>query len=346
MIICGLSTILIGASAITAGPPKPLAGSPTTVLSEPPQFPAGCDTVYDGNLGQGERESYTDALACFNVLRPDGLVWDLLVADDFVAVNPGHITDVFLYVNMTYPGRFPTDGVRIFLWGQGDTPASEPTGVWDIPTEQVRLWSLSWREPIGYEIGVTGLNIPYDAGRNWFSVQPRDLSPGAKSYFLLRNNTQPLQGRDAYIKDGPESELPGYGFDEWRSAGDSGLGYAPADSYVRIETCDASGAFTIALQGECGSIVEFSWQNAPAHKDLLGVYARETGAFTVPSSFGCYGTVLGIGARGIRLAIQIDTGSGTGSVHGHLRAAACPGYFQAVIGGVGPCQVSNVISTP
>jgi len=346
MICFGLFSILVSAVAVAAGPPRPTALSARVSLNEPPQSPTSCDTIYDGNLGQGEREFYTDSLACFNVLRPDGFVWDLLVADDFIAGGPGHITDAFLYVSMTYPGRFPTDGVRIHLWGRGDAPAEEQTGVWDVPPEQVRFWSLSWQEPIGYEIQATGLNIPYEAGRNWITIQPRDRSPGAKSYFVLRNNTQPLQGMDAFVKDGPESELPGYGFGEWRSAGSSGLGFAPADSYIRLETCDAAGAFTIAMQGDCGSTVDFSWQNAPAEEDLLCVYARETGAFTVPSGFGCYGTVLGLGSRGIRLAFQISTGSGSGAVNGNLRAAACPGYFQAVIGGAGPCQVSNVISTP
>ena len=323
------------------GPPQFVANQAVPFVGSTLPYPAGCDVVYDANMGQ---EEFTDAAASCIIRRPDGLVWDLLIVDDFEASRAGRITDAYLYLTIIHQGpRSPSDGVRICLWGSGETPTEEPTLVRDVPPSQIRFWSLGWFEGTGYEIQATGLSIPYFAGRNWISIQPHDLSPGAQTYFLLRNDQIPLRGHDSYVKDGPESQTPGYGFTDWRTAGSQG--YDVADSFIRLETCDAND-FTISLAGECGGQVEFSWENAPPDESLIGIYARTTGQFIIPQGFTCAGTTLGLGSQGIRKVFQINSGTGSGSLRGHLRAVACPGYFQAVIGGAGPCQVSNVISTP
>jgi len=322
-------------------PPHRVANQVTSSTCKTLQNPSGCDVVYDANGGSN---AYTDDLACFEARRSDGLIWDLLVADDFTTNSAGVITDAyaFLYVSSSN-GNAPRDGVRVYLWGAGEGPSDEPTGAWDVPPEQVQMRSLGWFEPVGFEMHVAGLTVPYSAGRNWISIQPRDLSVGARSYFLLRNENFPLHGADSYIKDGPNSETPGYGFTDWRTAGSQG--FDVADSFIRLETCD-SNEFAISLAGECGAQAQFSWENAPPDESLIGIYARTTGQFIIPQGFTCAGTALGLGSQGIRKVFQINTGTGSGSVSGRLRASACPGYFQAVIGGAGPCQTSNVISTP
>ena len=343
-----LVVLLLGGSAVAKAQMHPHADNPS---SEPgligqEQRPAGCFVLYDANLGQGEIENISSAAPCCATLGDGGLIWDLLVADDFSSENPGHITDAFIYLYVSGLTRTPQSGARIYLWGAGEMPTEEPTQVWDISPQQVRFWSLGWWEHHGYVMQVTGLNIPYDAGRNWITIQPRDLEPGADWYYAMRNERTPLQGSDSFIKDGPDAQRPGFGFTDWRSAGSTGYGFGVADSFIRLETCDGPGTLNISLDGQCGGMVTFSWENAPPNKTMNVIYARETGEFRLGHTHGCPSTLLGLGRRGIREAFRIETSTGTGSVQGRLRASACPGYFQAVIGGVGPCQVSNVISTP
>ena len=343
-----LVVLLLGGSAVAKAQMHPHADNPS---SEPgligqEQRPAGCFVLFDANLGQGEIENISSAAPCCATLGDGGLIWDLLVADDFSSENSGHITDAFIYLYVSGLTRTPQSGARIYLWGAGETPTEEPTQVWNIPSEQVRFWSLNWWEHHGYVMQVTGLNIPYEAGRNWITIQPRDLEPGADWYYAMRNERTPLQGSDSYVKDGPDAQRPGYGFTDWRSAGSTGLGFGVADSFIRLETCDGPGGLAISVDGECGGSSVFSWEGAPPDRLLHCLFARTRGDFVIPLHQLCGSTPLGLGRQGIREIFQVNSGSGSGSVSGHLRAAACPGYFQAVIGGVGPCQTSNVISTP
>jgi len=342
LILLWLSLSILNITAIPMSPPSAALHTAKTRLDDSIVGPAGCHVVYDANMSQ---EEHTDAVASCIIRRPDGLVWDLLIVDDFDASSAGTVTDVYLYLAIIHPGqRAPSDGVRISLWGNGEVPSEEPTQTWDIPPSQVRFWSLGWFGVDVYEIQATDLSIPYSAGKNWISIQPRDLLPGAQTYFLLRNDQLPLRGHDSYVKDGPESQTPGYGFTDWRTAGSQG--YDVADSFIRLETCDGPGTLNISLAGQCGGAVTFSWENAPPNKTMNVIYARETGEFRLGHTHGCPTTLLGLGRQGLREVFRVETGAGSGSVHGRLRASACPGYFQAVIGGAGPCQVSNVIGTP
>lgn len=309
--------------------------------------PAGCAVIYDAELGQAERETATDAIPCFNVRYPDGLIRDALVADDFQTASPGRITDAFLYVLSSFDARPPSDGVRLYLWGSGETPAEQPSAVVDVPPAQVHYRSLAWWERNGFEIHATGLDIPYPAGRNWITIQPRDWAEGATGYHALRNYTRPLQGVDAFVRDGPDAEHPAYGFTDWRRSQDAGFGFRPADSYIRLETCDGPRSLHIVVEGACGGPTMLSWSNARPATYLIGLYARNTGTVRIPGGHTCSGTQLGLGSRGLREVFRVITdGSGSGSVQGHLSARACPGVFQAVAGSVGPCQVSNVVETP
>ncbi len=316
--------------------PEPLAAGPS-------QRPANCEVIYDSEQGQGWREIYGNPLPCCNVRRSDGLILDALAVDDFDSERPGRITDAFIVAFSCTHCRGPADGVRIYLWGTGEAPAEEPTGVWDIPPEQVQSRSLGWWLAWEMEIHATGLDIPFSEGRNWITIQPRDWTQGANSYYLVRDERRPVQGADALVKDGPDGEVPGYGFTDWRTAESQGFG--AADSYLRLEGC--FDLMTIAVEGECGAAAQFSWSNAPPESPLTFLYAKQTGSVRIPPNLTCGGTQLGLGQRLLQIAFSIETGQGSGTVERFLPAPACPGHFQALIREpTGPCEVSNVVGTP
>jgi len=233
--------------------------------------------------------------------------------------------------------------VRVYLWGTGEVPTQDPTLVLEIPLNQIRLrYIRTLSEDIFLEIHVPNLDIPFEAGRNWITVQPRDERPGEGGYYwICRNADRPLQGTNSYIKDGPNGQ-GGWGFTDGRSAGSQGLG--AADSYARIEGC--FDPMTISVEGECGGLAQFAWAGAPPDATLTILYARQTGSVRLPPNLPCGGTQLGLGHRLLQVAFTVQTGEGSGMAERFLPAAACPGYFQAVIGGTGPCQVSNVVGTP
>lgn len=308
-----------------------------------PQGPTQCTIIYDGELGQAERLLVTNAVACYSARSPEGLIADLLAVDDFDANRSGWITDTYLYIAMLPPFRSPVDGVRIYLWGGGASPNEKPTGAWDIPPHQIDFRSLGWWTGDGFEIRVRDLEIPFTAGRNWITIQPRDWSSSANTYHLLRNYNRPLQGDDAYVKDGPDAEVPVYGFTDWRTA--ESQGFQAADSFIRLEGC--FDPMIIAVEGECGGTAQFSWSNASPESTLTFLYAKQTGNVRIPPNLPCGGTQLGLGWQRLQVAFSVETGEGLGTVERFLPAAACPGHFQALIREpTGPCEVSNVVGTP
>lgn len=323
--------------------PSGLPIVPNHTAASAPQGPAQCTVVYDGDLGQAERGHATNTVPCYSAQSPEGQIADLLAVDDFEVDRSGWITDTYLYIAMLPPYRAPVDGVRIYLWGGEKRPSEKPTGAWDIPPERVEFRSLGWWTGDGYEIRVRDLEIPFSVGRNWITIQPRDGSSSAKSYHVLRNYNRPLQGDDAYVKDGPDAEVPVYGFADWRTA--ESQGFQAADSFIRLEGC--FDPMTIAVKGECGGTAQFSWSNASPESTLTFLYARQTGNVRIPPNLPCGGTQLGLGQHRLQVAFTVETGEGSGVVERFLPAPACPGYLQAILREPsGPCEISNVVETP
>ncbi len=229
------------------------------------------------------------------------------------------------------------------MWGGGEGPSEKPTGLWDIPPQQVEFRDLELWFGGAFEIRAHDVSIPFSEGRNWITIQPRDWSINAKSYHVLRNSARTLQGEDAYVKDGPDAEVPVYGFSDWRTA--ESQGFEPADSFIKIIGC--FDPMSISVEGECGGAAQFSWSNAPPESTLTFLYAKQTGSVRIPPNLPCGGTQLGLGQRRLQVAFSVETGEGSGMAERFVPAAACPGYFQALLRApTGPCEVSNVVETP
>ncbi len=245
---------------VMTGPPRIQLTPPTPVAHDRLERPASCETIYDAELGQMDPIIGTDPVANLNSTLRSNTLYDFLVVDDFLAERAGRITDIFTYSNLLTHYSEPADGVRVYLWGTGEVPAEDPTLVLEVPLNQIRLrYIRTLGADMFLEIHVPNLDIPFQPGRTWFTVQPRDETPGQGGYYwICRNANRPVQGADAYIKDGPNGQ-GGWGFTEWRSAGSQGLD--AADSYVRIEGC--FDPISISVEGECGGPAQFSWSNTP-----------------------------------------------------------------------------------
>lgn len=336
-------SLLVNGAVILAqvSPAAPLT-PPNPVIVQPVQHPANCTVIFDAELGQMDPYRGTDPLENFNSTVRSNTLYDVLVADDVLADRAGRITDVFTYSRILNVDA-PANGVRVYFWGTDEVPSENPTLVLEIPLNQIHLRYISdFGFGIHLEIHVPDLDIPFEAGRTWITVQPRDETPDGGGYWLNRNANQPLQGADAYVKDGPNGE-GGWGFTDWRSAGSQGR--RPADSFIKIIGC--FDPMTIAVEGECGGPALFSWSNAPPEGTLTFLYARQIGNVRLPPNLPCGGTQLGLGQRLLQIAFTVQTGEGSGVVERFLPAPACPGYFQGIIREPGgPCEISNVVGTP
>lgn len=340
-----LIPLMLLTCTVAAGqlPPSVHLIAPKSTCHGPSQRPLNCDVIYDGELDQMRTFTFDDGSANFNSgRRQNRPLLDGLTADDFITARAGRITDVYSYSYVNGNG-VPADGVRIYLWGSGKTPSDKPTVVLEVPPEEVELrWFTDPFFSLYVEIHVAGLNIPYEAGQNWITIQPRDETRDGAYYYVLRNSRRPLQGAEAFVKDGPNGEGL-YGFTDWRPI--SAIGGDAADSYIRLEGC--FDPMTIAVEGECGGAAQFSWSNAPPESTLTFLYARQTGNVRIPPNLPCGGTQLGLGQRLLQVAFSVQTGEGSGATERFLPAAACPGYFQAIIrAATGPCEVSNVVAMP
>lgn len=313
------------------------------LVASPLQQPASCSMIFDAELGQMDPFRVNAVLDNLNSTLGTNHLFDLLVADDFVATRAGRITDVFTYSFVYRGDGIPSDGVRVYVWGTEEVPSEDPTAVLEIPLSAIRVRQMS--DPafrLHVEIHVPDLDIPFGAGRTWITVQPRDESPQGSYWSINRNFNQPLQGADAHVKDGPNGE-GGWGFTDWRSA--EGQGQRAADSFIKIIGC--FDPVTIAVEGDCGGQARFSWSNAPPQSTLTFLYAKQTGSVRIPPNLPCGGTQLGLGWQRLQVAFSVETGEGSGTVGRFLPAAACPGYFQALIReSTGPCETSNVVATP
>lgn len=299
--------------------------------------------IFDAELGQMDPFRANDALDNFNSTLQSNTLYDVLTVDDFATVRRGRITDVYTY-SIIWGNGVPAHGVRVYLWGTGETPFEEPTLMLDIPLSLINVRLLddpAFRTHV--ELHVPNLDIPFGVGRTWITVQPRDETPEGGRYGINRNVTRPLQGADAYVKDGPNGK-GGWGFTDWRPAGEQGF-HQPADSFIKIIGC--FDPMSISVEGECGGAAQFSWSNAPPESTLTFLYARQTGNVRIPPNLPCGGTQLGLGQRLLQVAFSVQTGEGSGATERFLPAAACPGYFQAFLRApTGPCEVSNVVETP
>lgn len=337
------SMLLCSAVCLGQLPPAIHLMPPTPSVTLPSEHPANCMVIFDAELGQMELFRFNSGLDNFNSTIGTNRLFDLLVSDDFISPRAGRITDVFTYSLVFTGNGIPANGVRVYLWGTDETPSQEPTLSLEIPVEGIyirHIEDLAFRHHV--EIHVSGLDIPFAAGRTWITVQPRDETPQGSYWSINRNFNQALQGADAYVKDGPNGE-GGWGFTDWRSAGSQGQ--RAADSFIKIIGC--FDPMTIAVEGECGGTAQFSWSNASPESTLTFLYAKQTGNVRIPPNLPCGGTQLGLGWQRLQVAFSVETGEGLGTVERFLPAPACPGYFQAILRApTGPCEVSNVVETP
>lgn len=340
-----ISMLLSSTVSLAQFPPSVHFPLPDASVALPLQHPANCTVIFDAELGQMDPPRANDPVENFNSTLGTSTLYDLLAADDFISARAGRITDVFTYSRViSNRNGVPADGVRVYLWGTDEAPSENPTLVLNIPLNQIRIRSI-WDQAFQLHvvIHVPDLDIPFGAGRTWITVQPRDESPDGGFWAINRSFNQPLQGADAYVKDGPNGE-GGWGFTDWRPAGELGF-HEPADSLIKIIGC--FDPTTNSVEGECGGAAQFSWSNAPPESTLTFLYAKQTGGVRIPPNLPCGGTQLGLGQRRLQVAFSVETGEGSGMAERFLPAAACPGYFQALLRApTGPCEVSNVVETP
>lgn len=99
----------------------------------------------------------------------------------------------------------------------------------------------------------------------------------------------------------------------------------------------------LRANAECpqGGAVRVGWANATPSARAILVFARTTGAVTIPNGRPCAGTVLGLGSQGLRVVLDRNSDKSGGLVINSIApAAACGGYLQLI--DITRCDVSDV----
>ncbi|MCC6908615.1 MAG: SBBP repeat-containing protein [Phycisphaerales bacterium] len=100
----------------------------------------------------------------------------------------------------------------------------------------------------------------------------------------------------------------------------------------------------LAVLATCpsGGSISVTWADASPRGTVALLFARDMGAFVIPSQYPCAGTTLGLGVNQIQIAFQGDAGvDGSRRVGASTGPSACGGYFQLL--DLTTCATSNVV---
>ncbi|MCC7291484.1 MAG: hypothetical protein IT449_05415 [Phycisphaerales bacterium] len=157
------------------------------------------------------------------------------VADDFRATDTGHVVTEVTVGNLTYFGVLPQDA-RISIFEKADDrPAEE--AVYSARASELGLNVINERFTDGVFglqgvlSSISGLEICLLPNHEYY-LDVQVYSSSDDWAYTVRDNIP--AGTDSFLRDGPVNEGEGgYGFTEWRSAGDAD--YGAGDSAYRIE---------------------------------------------------------------------------------------------------------------
>lgn len=121
----------------------------------------------------------------------------------------------------------------------------------------------------------------------------------------------------------------------WR-AGDQEF----VDNWIKGAIQAGGNNYSLRYNGSCPGSATISWSNAQPNVSQGLVFGANEGSSTIPNSYPCAGTPLGIQGN-LRLVRTLSTGNGAGSIQGNVGTAACGGYLQMVQGG--NCETTNVV---
>ncbi len=90
-----------------------------------------------------------------------------------------------------------------------------------------------------------------------------------------------------------------------------------------------------------GGPIQVSWDGATPNGQVVLIFARNEGPFTIPNNRPCAGTQLGLGSSQIQIAYRGSAGvDGSRTINATAGPAACGGYLQLL--DLSTCETSNV----
>lgn len=214
--------------------------------------------------------------------------YDARLADDFVVNQPDGIviTDVTA-AYISYFNFVPQYGIYIRIYSdENGKPSDQPVLEYQAPNEQVtgQMIFLSWWG-LGIQLTIADLNIKLATGTYWIVIQPID---NYDCYYQLRN-TDDVVNADTHVCDGDFGQY--YGHNDWRSAGDDGLGAGISAMQISGYAAGPVLFMNEPYPGYAGQINEITATYTKSNTRIIFFYGLNTGLTPVPD---CPGTSIPI----------------------------------------------------
>jgi len=164
----------------------------------------------------------------------------LQVCDDFVTTTTGHVITEVSVANLMWRPDLPTDARICIFAAIEERPSEEPVFTARVSELGLKVSNRRFVDGVfgleGVQSTVSGLEICLLPDTHYYIDLQVYCGPNDWAYTM---RYYILRGTDSFLRDGPTDEGEGgYGFTEWRSAGDAGHG--TGDSAYRVEATSGS----------------------------------------------------------------------------------------------------------